>query len=66
MSPAMDEDARRPAAPVKHAVGEPLEALSVEELRLRIGQLRDEIARLEAAIEAKEASRQAADAFFRR
>ncbi len=66
MSPAPDEETRRPAAPMKHAVGEPLEALSVEELRLRIGLLRDEIARLDAAILAKEASRQAADAFFKR
>ena len=61
-----DDEAMAPKAPVKHQVGEPLDALSVEELRHRVDLLHEEIARLETAAAAKEASRQAADAFFRR
>jgi uncharacterized small protein (DUF1192 family) len=52
-------------APVQHAVGEPLDALSVDELAARIEILRAEISRLEAAKTAKTASRAAADAFFK-
>jgi len=47
-------------------VGEPLDTFSVEELRLRIALLREEIARLETVVAAKQASRDAADAFFKR
>ena len=46
-------------------LGEPLDALSVDELGERIELLRAEIARLEAARERKSASRTAADSFFR-
>ena len=49
-----------------HVVGEALDTLSVDDLRERIAALRAEIVRLEAAITAKQASRQAADAFFKR
>lgn len=63
-----DEDeifgAKKPA-PGPHTPGEPLDALSVDELTLRIELLRAEIARLEAAREKKHASRAAADAFFK-
>ena len=45
-------------------IGEDLGLLSVEELRERIGLLTAEIARLEAAIAAKQSSRAAADAVF--
>ena len=62
----MDEDGAAPKAPVKHQVGELLDTLSVEELHARIELLREEISRLETAIDAKQASRQAADAFFKR
>ena len=51
--------------PSPHTPGEPLDALSVDELTLRIELLRAEIARLEAAREKKHASRAAADAFFK-
>ena len=62
---ARDED-ERPAPKPKHAIGEPLDMMSVEELRLRIDLLREEIARLDLAVAAKQASRDAADAFFKR
>ena len=48
-----------------HELGAPLEALSVAELRERIGLLHAEIARLETAIGTKETSRSAADAAFK-
>ena len=67
---ARDEDSHdpsdRPAPKPRHALGEPLDALSVDELRARITLLRDEIARIEAEVAAKQASRSAADAFFKR
>jgi uncharacterized small protein (DUF1192 family) len=42
-----------------------LDTLSVEELRDYIGELRDEIARVEADIGRKQSHRSAADAFFK-
>lgn len=42
-----------------------LDSLGVEELRDYIGELRDEIARVEADITRKQGHRSAADAFFR-
>jgi uncharacterized small protein (DUF1192 family) len=62
---AKDEDDFKPAQP-SHRLGEELDRLSVEELELRIAALKAEILRLEATITAKNASRQAADAFFKR
>ncbi len=66
--PAFDEEsvfgAKRAKAPV-HEVGQPLDDLSAPELAERIAALKQEIARLEAAIEAREATRQAAGAFFK-
>lgn len=43
-----------------------LDTLGIEELRDYIGELREEIARVEADIERKQGHRSAADAFFRR
>ncbi|MCO6419564.1 DUF1192 domain-containing protein [Siccirubricoccus sp. KC 17139] len=43
-----------------------LDAWGVEEMRHYIARLRAEIARVEAAIEARQAQRGAADALFRR
>ena len=63
---ARDEDPDRPAPKPKHDIGEPLGPLSVEELRARIALLRSEILRLEAEVGAKQASRSAADAVFKR
>ena len=56
------------AAPKKkpaHEIGQPLEALSLHELEERIELLREEIARLEVARAAKQASAAAAAAFFK-
>ena len=63
---ARDEDGERPAPKPQHQLGEPLDAISVDELRARIAVLRDEIARLDAEIGRKQASRSAAEGFFKR
>ena len=47
------------------AVGENLDLHSVAELEQRVQALESEIARTRAAIAAKQASKDAADAFFR-
>jgi uncharacterized small protein (DUF1192 family) len=68
MHMARDEDevfAIKQPTPSRHNLGEPLDALSVDELTERIALLREEILRLEAARERKSASRAAADAFFK-
>ncbi len=61
----MDEEALRPKKRA-HELGEDLALLSVGELRERVEALQAEMARLEAAINAKEASKTAADTFFKR
>ena len=61
----MDRDEDRPAKKPEVPIGDDLALLSVEELEWRIGVLRQEIARLEAAITAKRASRSAADSVFK-
>ncbi len=48
-----------------HEIGQPIDLLSARELAERIESLRQEIARLEAAIMAREATKQAASAFFK-
>jgi uncharacterized small protein (DUF1192 family) len=63
--PAFDED-DRPKKKIAHEIGQDLTLLSVRELTERIGLLKDEIARLEADIAKKEATRSAADQFFKR
>ncbi len=52
-------------APARHELGQPLDALSLDELGERIELLQAEIARLEAARNNKSASRAVADAFFK-
>ncbi len=59
-----DEDAPRPRPTFE--IGQPLDLLSVAEIELRIAALKEEIARLEAAAEAKRAAGAAAEAFFRK
>jgi uncharacterized small protein (DUF1192 family) len=59
-----DED--RPKKKVTHEIGQDLALLSVEELAARIALMREEIARLEADIAKKKASRSAADDVFKR
>jgi uncharacterized small protein (DUF1192 family) len=49
-----------------HEIGQDLSLLSVEELTERIAALKAEIARLEASMAAKRASRTSADEFFKR
>lgn len=44
----------------------PLDLLGIDELNDYIGELRDEIARVEADIGRKQSHRAAADAFFRK
>jgi uncharacterized small protein (DUF1192 family) len=61
---ANDDDAPRPAAPFD--IGQPLDLLSLAELEARIEALQREIARVEAAIKAKQAAGAAAAAFFRK
>ena len=59
-----DDETARPKR--IHEIGQDLSLLSVDELNQRVGQLRDEIARLEAELQAKGATKQAAEALFRR
>jgi uncharacterized small protein (DUF1192 family) len=49
----------------EHVLGENLEAISLDELNLRVKLLAHEIQRIEAEINRKQASRSAADAFFK-
>ncbi len=60
----IDEDDAAPR-PRGHVVGEDLSTLSVDELTDRIEQLEDEIGRLRQAIDAKQATRSAADQLFK-
>jgi uncharacterized small protein (DUF1192 family) len=62
---AFDED-DRPKRKTVHDIGQDLSQLSVEELTDRIALLNDEVARVQAALEKKRASRSAADQFFKR
>jgi len=62
---ALEEDDRPKKKPA-HEIGQDLALLSVEELSDRISLLKDEVARLQAALEKKRASRSAADQFFKR
>ena len=61
----VDPFGRPPKAPLVHEIGQPLDTLSAGELSERIALLEAEIARLAAARTAKEASKLAADAFFK-
>jgi uncharacterized small protein (DUF1192 family) len=60
----MDDDRPKPP-PVPHRVGEDLSRLSEAELAERIGLLTTEIVRIEAALKAKRAGREAAAAHFK-
>jgi uncharacterized small protein (DUF1192 family) len=63
---AKDDDDDRPKKKIVHEIGQELTLLSVNELRERIALLKDEIARLEASIASKQASRNVADTFFKK
>ena len=59
-----DDEPRKKSKP--HEIGQDLALLSVDELAERIGILRDEIARLEAELKAKDNTKSVAEALFRR
>jgi uncharacterized small protein (DUF1192 family) len=61
---ALDED-DKPKKKVSHEIGQELGLLSVDELTARVKLLQDEIARLEADMKVKQASRSAANQFFK-
>jgi uncharacterized small protein (DUF1192 family) len=61
-----DDDDDRPKKKITHEIGQDLALLSVKELQDRIALLKDEIARLESSIAGKQASRNVADAFFKK
>lgn len=54
-----------PRKPAGIVLGENLDLLSVSELEHRVLALEQEIQRVKAAIQSKQASKDAADAFFR-
>ncbi|WP_306258072.1 DUF1192 domain-containing protein [Pararhizobium sp. IMCC21322] len=62
--PRYDEEGRKIETSA-HAIGADLSDLSVEELQEGILMLREEISRMEAAIEGKSGSIAAAEAFFK-
>ena len=59
------EDDNKPRKKVTHDIGQDLSLLSVAELNERIALLRSEIERLQGAVTSKQASRNAADSFFK-
>jgi uncharacterized small protein (DUF1192 family) len=63
--PATDDD-DRPKKKITHEIGQELTLLSVGELTERITLLKEEIARLEANMATKQASKSAADMFFKK
>src|SRR4029078_12651957 len=63
--PAIDDD-DKPKKKIAHQIGQDLTLLSLEELAARVQLLRDEIQRIEADMTQKNASRTAADQFFKR
>ena len=62
---ATDED-DKPKKKIAHEIGQDLYLLSAEDLAERVALLKQEIARLEAAMNQAQASRNAADQFFKR
>ncbi|MGE0717615.1 MAG: DUF1192 domain-containing protein [Alphaproteobacteria bacterium] len=62
--PAIDPEDQAPRKPVTGP--KLLDPMSIEELHAYIGELEAEIARVRAAIAAKQGQRSAAEAFFRR
>lgn len=61
----MDIEELEPRKRKTFEIGEDLSARSVEELKELAQSLREEIDRIEKALESKQSSRQAADAFFK-
>jgi uncharacterized small protein (DUF1192 family) len=63
---ARDDEDDRPKKKIAHEIGQDLTLLSVAELDQRVQLLKDEIVRLEADKKNKQASRSAADGFFKK
>jgi len=63
---AAPDDDDRPKKKIAHEIGQDLTLMSVGELNERVAILKDEIARLEANIKTKQASKSAADLFFKK
>ena len=63
---AFDDDDNKPKKKLVHEIGQDLTLLSASELTERIALLKDEIARLQADMEKKRASKSAADSFFKK
>jgi uncharacterized small protein (DUF1192 family) len=66
--PAFDDESifgAKPKPLLAHEIGQNIDDLSAPELAERIGLLRAEIERLEKAIEARQATRAAADSAFK-
>jgi uncharacterized small protein (DUF1192 family) len=61
----MMNDDDQPRRKISHEIGQDLSLLSVEELEQRLKLLADESDRLRAAVQAKQASKQAANLFFK-
>ena len=64
--PAAPDEEDRPKKKLTHEIGQDLTLLSVAELTGRIALLKEEIGRLEANIATKQASKSAADLFFKK
>jgi len=65
MAAAADPD-ELPKKKMSHEIGQDLALLSVGELGERVGLLKEEIVRIEAEITRKNASKSAADLFFKK
>ena len=63
---AKDDEEDRPKKKIAHEIGQDLTLLSVTELDQRVQLLKEEIARLEANMATKQASKSAADMFFKK
>ena len=61
----MRDDENLPKKKIVHEIGQDLSLLSVFELKERIELLKEEMARLEAAVQSKATARGAADSFFK-
>ena len=61
---ARDDD-EAPKIKTAHEIGQDLSLLSVNELTARVGLLREEMIRLQAAVETKKASRDTAASLFK-
>jgi uncharacterized small protein (DUF1192 family) len=63
---AATEDDDRPKKKIAHEIGQDLTLMSVGELAERVAILKEEIARLEANMASKQASKSAAALFFKK